>query len=1065
MAWSISNSAATVEAGTVETLAGLASAPASGTPIESFASSDHVTHILTGARQLRIAGTLVIDQRVETLVCQATALAVPGVVILNGGILTLGRAVVSPSSALDAPGTSYGFGTALVIGKDGPHCCSNGALRVDSGGTLNIFSATLKTRGCIELPNGCNLNVLNGSIVNSTPTGNPGVTRIRLSEGAGINVDGITTYNIQLDWLDDEVLTKFERYASRDIPTGAQVALGANGAVRTFRSVPDYRDTSRCFCNIYQGRKDLRIINAEIGSANLVMSVQSLQNTAGFLRTTITDTVGGSTASVINVSTIGDIAVGNRIRIGEGPTGALRTVTAINGNAVTIDRPLDSAPAPGVAVSNVTSLGGRIFHELRFDVSDAAGVAVQDAQVYIRDTDNGQRIATDSSTISEIADRVYTAATDVAGRTPLITVLTAMWYRQDSVGGIPSPNGNEIVDVRGKTGVAGEDLFDAQIYSYGHVPVTVSNIRLNGLGPVTVPWTLFADSSITETDKSVVDAYAEVNSSQRLYDRAKAYLTDNFAGDSTPIVTRDGVVADCGSHDVTLANSGPAFAFSAGSGITINAGAVFTGSIRTTGTITVGIGVRVTGFTQDASGIDITIIGYTPGHRAVAAAWPAGQGVLNRANIVTAANYVTRTDAAITAATGALASPTTEFRNYTVGNMLILSGFANQQNNGSFTIATIAPDGRSCTLTRPSGAFEDEAAGSTVDIEDGSTGLLKLRLAANSHYYFVADAVSYLRSSALLIDTGVLQVVQGSLRRITDILGNNLIPLASELTDDEESQIALIDYDHAADHISFGADNATNEYSFRAVARAIEIGQSGPAAMANPYICTIAQGSFTFEADSGRTIGRAPGIPANLVPDLSRFQFTKTGADDQKDFVNFQNGAILVNSGSPAIVSLTGVAEGDFHRYLDGYSSKDDWKAQELNQANFDALMLAVPDATKDGYKGAAGPGGGNAPTVQQIVAAIQAADFEEGGGTRTLVQMLALLKGSIDGVPSAVLDVEVLPGVSVRRAIQTGTAILAGSAVVNGNNTTFSDPGAAGSARARATLGDTDGERTGTLL
>ena len=919
MTWTISASLATVDAGTTETLAGLAAASVSGGPaIESFASSDHTTYVLTGSRQLRVDGTLVIDQRVETLVCQSTT-SNPGVLIRNNGTLTLGRAVESTSSALASPGTSYGFGTALVIGKDGPHCCANGALRVDNGGTLNIFEATIKMRGCVELPNGCNLNVQNGSIVNTTPTGNPGVTRIRLSEGTGIDVDGLTTYNIQLDWLDDEVLTRFDRYAPRDIPTGAQVALGADGAARTFRSVPDYRETSACFCNVYQGRKDLQVINAEIGSATVLMSVQSLQNTGGFTRTTITATAAGSTDSVINVAARGTIAVGHRIRIGVGPAGALRTVTAINGNALTIDDPLDAAPGSGVAVSNVASHGGRVFHELRFDISDEDGNAVQGARVWMRDTDNGQRIFSDTANIDELADRTYEETADATGLTPIMTVLTGMWYRQDSVGGIPVPNGNEILDVRGKTGVAGEDLFDARVYAYGYIPVVISNIELKGVDPALVSWTLFEDPFITESDKAVVDAWDTLGKVSQVYDRVQAEKADDptFGGLGDSVVTRDGTTLDAGSRDVVLSRTAASTIAVDATTITIKADATFFGGIRTTGTVTVGVGITVTESVQDSTGVVVTVVGFTPGHRAVAAAWPANQGPNDRRNIITAANYVTRNDASIVAATNTLASATTDFRGFRVNGTLILSGWDNDANNGSFTIATIATDGRSCTLTRDSGNFVNESAGATVDIEDGTTTAVRLRLAANSRYYFVADAVSYLRSSALLIDTGITTIIQGSLRRIVDTQGNDLIPVAADLTQDENNQLALIDYDHGTDRIMFGATAATNEYTFRAVARAIELGQSSASALSNPYICTITQGAFMLESSTSRMLARAVGVSANLVPDLSSFQFSKVGADDQKDFVDFSTGAIIVNAGVPAIVSLSGVAEADFHRYLD----------------------------------------------------------------------------------------------------------------------------------------------------
>ena len=442
------------------------------------------------------------------------------------------------------------------------------------------------------------------------------------------------------------------------------------------------------------------------------------------------------------------------------------------------------------------------------------------------------------------------------------------------------------------------------------------------------------DTNVTAATKDAVASVAATFDD--LYDMLAEYAYDN--NETVAATVADGVLTFTDAN-VSLPLSGSVSR--SGGTVTIPCAAVLAAgtkitTLRATGTITPAAGVAISGPYGDVNGVVVTVIGYTPGHRAVAAAWPASQGTLDRSNIVTASNYITRSDASITAATNTLSSPTTDFRRYAIGTTMILSGFDRDANNGSFPIATIAANGQSCTLTRDSGSFEDESAGATVDIEDGTTSIVQMRLAADSRYYFVGDAVSYLRSSALLIDTGIITTIQGSLRRIVDTLGNDLIPLAADLTQDEKNQIALIEYDHATDRIMFGADATTNEFTFRAIARGIEIGQSSREAMSNPYIITISQGSLILENSSNRMIARASGVPDSLVPDLSSFQFSKVGSSDQKDFVDFEDGAIIVNSGVPAIVSLSGVTEGDFHRYMDTLSDavKGEFKSGSDQAAN-----------------------------------------------------------------------------------------------------------------------------------
>jgi hypothetical protein len=97
--------------------------------------------------------------------------------------------------------------------------------------------------------------------------------------------------------------------------------------------------------------------------------------------------------------------------------------------------------------------------------------------------------------------------------------------------------------------------------------------------------TMLPDTVLMETTKATVDAYTEINTPEKWYDRAKSYLYDNYAGETETIVTRNGNVINAGSYNVTIdATAVSAFAFD-GSTITIKA-STFTGNINTSGIFT-----------------------------------------------------------------------------------------------------------------------------------------------------------------------------------------------------------------------------------------------------------------------------------------------------------------------------------------------------------------------------------------------------------------------------------------------------------------------------------------------
>jgi hypothetical protein len=160
------------------------------------------------------------------------------------------------------------------------------------------------------------------------------------------------------------------------------------------------------------------------------------------------------------------------------------------------------------------------------------------------------------------------------------------------------------VDRRSDSNTNADD-FTFKFCSYGH-SLSSSTQALKGLGELAVTWVLFDDLTITQSDKAIVDAYTEIENSAKFYDRAKSYLTDNYAGEGATIVARSGNEIDLGSYDLVIdATASSAFAIS-GTTITIKA-STFTGDLTTTGTITLSNGASVLGQYTDANGTNIIL--------------------------------------------------------------------------------------------------------------------------------------------------------------------------------------------------------------------------------------------------------------------------------------------------------------------------------------------------------------------------------------------------------------------------------------------------------------------------
>jgi len=308
-----------------------------------------------------------------------------------------------------------------------------------------------------------------------------------------------------------------------------------------------------------------------------------------------------------------------------------------------------------------------IKKEVSFNIKDASGTALEDVKLYLEDnpstyaknavflkskspdTTNGYASSGDSTITRGVVNangdmvydystsEVYSKTSDASGDIAKFEVLTGvqiheyntndadaatiygMHIRSNGYWAVSSSDnrgpaysdwdttnfGNFYkVDRRSDSSTNADD-FTFKFCSYGH-SLSSSSQQLKGLGELAVTWVLFDDLTITESDKTVVDDYTEIETSAKFYDRAKSYLTDNYAGEGATIVARAGDEIDLGSYNLVVdATATSAFAFD-GSTITIKA-STFTGNLTTTGTITLSNGAGVLGQYTDANGTNIIL--------------------------------------------------------------------------------------------------------------------------------------------------------------------------------------------------------------------------------------------------------------------------------------------------------------------------------------------------------------------------------------------------------------------------------------------------------------------------
>ena len=154
-------------------------------------------------------------------------------------------------------------------------------------------------------------------------------------------------------------------------------------------------------------------------------------------------------------------------------------------------------------------------------------------------------------------------------------------------------------------------------------------------------------------------------------------------------------------------------------------------------------------------------------------------------------------------------------------------------------------------------------------------------------------------------------------------------------------------------------------------------------------------------------------------------------------------------------ISNNSLTASDVHGFLDSYASKSDFKADVsilVNATHGLAALKALID------------------TVDTVVDAAKANQEDATSGFSALHALLDAIPTTdaptTSEIATAISGSEVLTGVDLKRTLRTLLAVLVGGASLNSNQdeVTYSDPGG-GTDRAKHTVSDPDGTRTGELL
>lgn len=256
----------------------------------------------------------------------------------------------------------------------------------------------------------------------------------------------------------------------------------------------------------------------------------------------------------------------------------------------------------------VNTGGSKAYKEIDVHVIDGSRNNIENALVYIKDTNNGNRttITSAGGTVENFtADKEYKFTTDSTGKTGTQQILTGVFYFNDD--GTPE----NVVDRRSNAN-DGNDIFTISINSYNYLYSEIQ-VPLTGNGRLDIQTSLVEDPVLTVIDADSVSSWSGISvdhssktitlssgfwTANRLYDYIK-YNKTLSANVSYPTISSRAVEFSDGFFESkyrVIINSGATFNIS-----TLEGGLRFSDSCPTP--CLSGEGASIYGFTSNDNGL------------------------------------------------------------------------------------------------------------------------------------------------------------------------------------------------------------------------------------------------------------------------------------------------------------------------------------------------------------------------------------------------------------------------------------------------------------------------------
>ena len=386
---------------------------------------------------------------------------------------------------------------------------------------------------------------------------------------------------------------------------GAYIKI--NGAINTMASTAEFTSNQGCYEGGTASDGNLSMFRSQFGGTIDVN---------GFIALNMTNALTQSTSLSLDGFSPRQNQEGLLITTGSSyktinnynPVNCVKDVGYYGGSQYLVYGFSNVAPKCGAHINRSTPTGEGRF-ELRkiinFTIKDLSGSNLSSVKVFMSDTNQPTtRDYSRSNYISLITsnqiltEETYLQQTASDGTASINKILAynAM-FSNENVGTNSSP-----VENLYKTKASDHQYKDdAFLCGYLFQLAKIADIDLTGFGQENVEGILLPDINITEQNTATVGAYSTINDSAQLYDKAKANLFDNFAGETQTTVTRSGNLIDCRALNVNIdATASQAFNIS-GNTLTIKA-SDFSDDMTTTGVITLSNGATFSGTRTDANG-------------------------------------------------------------------------------------------------------------------------------------------------------------------------------------------------------------------------------------------------------------------------------------------------------------------------------------------------------------------------------------------------------------------------------------------------------------------------------